>query len=461
MPQEIYIDSVNGNDLTGSGSMLNPYNSLDHFCNTVANKDNADYIIYLNGGTYPIKTSTIFGQFKSGQITILGKGKDTTISQDTGMYMNSVGGYKEFTVNIGRCIYNIAKNLYTNVNCFKWYWNFYNVVFKSLPLSEGYSLLSPYQSVLTINNCLVIEEPYNMLRTDSGQIHVKNSAGKFSSGYSTIQSNWDISGNLIEKITVDEHFRVTNHESEFLYSGTYNWSSAFFFVLDNGKYKKYENNQWVIFKWTLPTAEEFKTSGMRVDEIAMLDKVNGVSPFDSLEGDTFEIVTTSESALSPKTNITINKENLDKLVIANDDINLRSVDRIQSFNLKVLNDKDSSIKVIVSFDKGLTWYTYDKTTLTWETIELTKSIVSNKGINVSTFNTISSTEWDKVRDISNNMRFAYYIKGSNVVDNLDFTVNLKGIWKRAIAGTHYDYGYPNNDELLVSLFADGSYKINY
>lgn len=53
------------------------------------------------------------------------------------------------------------------------------------------------------------------------------------------------------------------------------------------------------------------------------------------------------------------------------------------------------------------------------------------------------------------------LKNNTVMSQLVFTANMKGIWKSALHGTVYDYGYPLNDVLQVKLYADGNYKINY
>lgn len=251
----IYIDAKNGLDTTGDGSKLFPYQTLQYFCDNVASKADADYEIFLQSGTYEITNSTIFGQFISGNITIIGKGKSTEIIQKIGMYSNSVGGNANFTLTIAKCKYNIDVNL-TNSNLmdFLWKWNFYNVLFEYTP-NNGYAVLLPYTS-LVLRNCVKLTNTTNFLRATDGTIEVIDSIGYFTSGYATSQGHWDKGGNTIGSV---------ENYNDFLNQGLYAWSVKKSLILHDGEYKKVNQEtplHWEVISSTIPTLSKFLEQGM-------------------------------------------------------------------------------------------------------------------------------------------------------------------------------------------------------
>lgn len=229
MTTEIYIDDLKGSDSLGNGSQDNPYKTLEYFCKNIALKTNGDYIVYLEKGTYEITSNNIFGQFVSGNLTIIGLREKTEILQKTGMYTNSVGGYANFTLNIARCRYNILTDLTSaNLMGFNWKWNFYNVLFEYTP-NNGYSVFSSSTS-MTIRNCVKLTNTTCFLRKNSSTISVYDSMGYFTSGYSTNQSDWDKGGNTIGSI---DNYEIVLKE------GLYKWNIEKSFILHDGVYKKF------------------------------------------------------------------------------------------------------------------------------------------------------------------------------------------------------------------------------
>ncbi|OXS74291.1 hypothetical protein B1B04_09190 [Lysinibacillus sp. KCTC 33748] len=229
MTIDIYIDALKGNDSQGNGSSSNPYKTLEYFCNNIAIKNNGDYTVYLKKGTYEITSNNIFGQFVSGSLTFVGLGKKTEILQKTGMYINTVGGHANFTLNITKCRYNILTDLTShNLMGFNWSWNFYNVLFEYTP-NNSYSVFSSATS-MTIRNCVKLTSTTSFLRKNSSTISVYDSMGYFTSGYSTSQSDWDKGGNTIGSIS--DYERI-------LKKGLYKWETDKTLILHDSKYKKY------------------------------------------------------------------------------------------------------------------------------------------------------------------------------------------------------------------------------
>jgi hypothetical protein len=227
----IYIDAIMGSDETGDGTAQKPYKTLQYFCLNKAVRNNADYTIHLKKGTYEITNGTIFGVFASGNITIIGKDRDTEILQKAGMYSNSNGGGSiNFTLTIAKLKYNIDRSLTAaNLNDYKWNWNFYNVLIEYMP-DNAYSVIYPIASKTVFRNCVKLTNSNAMLRTTEGTIEVYDSMGYFTNGYSTNRANWDKGGNVIGS--------VSDYE-EVLRKGLYSWNINRTFILHNGTYKRY------------------------------------------------------------------------------------------------------------------------------------------------------------------------------------------------------------------------------
>lgn len=153
----------------------------------------------------------------------------------------------------------------------------------------------------------------------------------------------------------------------------------------------------------------------------------------------------------------------DQLVLPISDINIRSIDNIDSFTLNVTTaGQGGAVTTAVSFDKGATWYT--RSLGEWAEIDLENLKID--GMIPATLTALSFEEWTELRGISDTIRFAYHLSLENMSDTLAVNdlishMDMKGTWKKAIHGTHYDYEYPNNDLLLVTIYTDGDYKINY
>ena len=126
------------------------------------------------------------------------------------------------------------------------------------------------------------------------------------------------------------------------------------------------------------------------------------------------------------------------------------------------------ITLIVTTD-NTTYYTWNKITLDWVEIDHTNlEQVQQNGIKPSELSTLTSADWDKLIKKPNveGIGFAYYLEQSDFddvveVDEISLNVDMIGSWANAKVGTDYDYEYPSNKSLLVTLLSDGDYKINY
>lgn len=130
--------------------------------------------------------------------------------------------------------------------------------------------------------------------------------------------------------------------------------------------------------------------------------------------------------------------------------------------------KVNNITLIVTTD-NTTYYTWDKLTLDWVEIDHTNlEQVQKNGIKPSEISTLTSADWDKLIKKPNveGIGFAYYLEQGDFndvveVDKISLNVDMVGSWANAKVGTDYDYEYPSNKSLSVTLLSNGDYKINY
>ncbi|MGM7634149.1 hypothetical protein [Bacillus sp. Hm123] len=223
-------------------------------------------------------------------------------------------------------------------------------------------------------------------------------------------------------------------------------------ILNDGQYKKYVNHQWQTVSTITPTQAQFESDGM--------DAVPGWSALSQLTGEIEIVVWTDEETADRS--LKINGIPHDQLVLPTKDIDIRSVENIDSFTLNVTQAGQGAVKTVVSFDSGTTWYT--RSSGSW--IEIDLANIKTEGLTPAVLNAITSSEWAALRGTSNTVRFAYHLSMEEVTDVVEVNdlisqMDMKGTWKKAVHGTDYDYEYPNNDQLTVTIYQSGDYKINY
>ncbi|MBV4450622.1 signal peptidase II [Clostridium tyrobutyricum] len=149
----------------------------------------------------------------------------------------------------------------------------------------------------------------------------------------------------------------------------------------------------------------------------------------------------------------------DRLLIASGDKDLSYVQNIDYFQI---TGSGANLKIIVSVDSGESWKTFN--TDHWDDINLTVEDVKTKGIDITTFNDISSTYWNLL-NTSKKIRFAYLLSMESIddtenIDNLELQYDGQGKWVQATEDT-YDVVYASNTQLQVFIKFSGDIKINY
>ena len=128
---------------------------------------------------------------------------------------------------------------------------------------------------------------------------------------------------------------------------------------------------------------------------------------------------------------------------------------------------DSQLRILLSNDKGTTWYGYYNNQILPVDINNDKAIY-NYGFDANTLNTIHESNpniWNEFITSDNVIRFQFYLSENEQsdileLDILSMQVDIAGTWKLQ-SDTDYDYSFPQNNILRVTIYTDGSYKINY
>ena len=156
---------------------------------------------------------------------------------------------------------------------------------------------------------------------------------------------------------------------------------------------------------------------------------------------------------------------VDQLVVPTSLINISTFEGINSVVIANNLSSGGNVNIVVTTDM-IKYYTYDFTNTKWIEVNLNKSDVKASGLTLTSIGQLTRDDWNKLTGNTSTIGFAYLLSKNNESDNVDIdkltlNVDMKGSWNHAIYGTDVTYGCPLNNELKVTLLADGSYKINY
>ena len=149
----------------------------------------------------------------------------------------------------------------------------------------------------------------------------------------------------------------------------------------------------------------------------------------------------------------------DQTVVPKKLISIKSIENIDSVTISSTVGNNTVLKIAVTKDLSK-YYSFNGT----DWVEV--SDIKNDGNTPTEINSISSENWDKFINGANGIAFEYLLSITDETDTLNtdklsMQVDMKGTWQSALKGTDFNYGYPANDQLKVTLLTDGSYKINY
>lgn len=227
---------------------------------------------------------------------------------------------------------------------------------------------------------------------------------------------------------------------------------------DGTDIKTYSAGVWTTIGSDPVTDDMFTNSGMTV--------LPGIDSLASLVSDTPSLLMKSIEATAA--HVLTTAIPLDTLVLPTGDILLDKVFEIDNASLIATETGNGKVRLIVSIDSGTSWHTWDGTE--WDTILPTASAVIAGGMSKAVINALTQTEWALLcgsdDTMTDQIRFGYALSITSITDvaetdSLTLLVDMRGSWDGAILGTDYNYGYPDNNVLRVTLLLNGDYKINY
>jgi hypothetical protein len=197
----IYVDANIGNDISGDGSIDNPYKTIDKACPTGADK----IAIILGNGYYPM-INLIDKNIQD--LIIIGNENNTiiylynTLTRENATNYSWIGKLKIYKLVLyggGQTGTNFhtVKNLGTEVD-------FYNVVFRNIPLATyGYFTVNN-NAIVRLCNCVaylsnILLRTYGNLYPSgpNGTIQLTNCYGNYTAGYETEVTDFDYQTNII------------------------------------------------------------------------------------------------------------------------------------------------------------------------------------------------------------------------------------------------------------------------
>ena len=229
--KKIYIDSNNGNDITGCGTEDMPYQTLNKISETGIIETGIKYNIYLKEGEY-LLTEDLYNLDCNKEINIYGQKEKTILNVGSIFGTSQPEGSEKYCLNLYRLVWKGFEST-TNTILVKTPMKLYNIAFvftfTKNNIAGGYFVDT---NGIYMQNCTLTKRFYGAAggiwkESDSGFIRginkIINSYGGFKSGYATIDSMWNYKTNYITNYDpkVDlTTYRITDDEEKWKNVGT-------------------------------------------------------------------------------------------------------------------------------------------------------------------------------------------------------------------------------------------------
>lgn len=157
---------------------------------------------------------------------------------------------------------------------------------------------------------------------------------------------------------------------------------------------------------------------------------------------------------------------LNKVVIEQiKDMSMSDISEIVQLNIDFYtNSTERSTKFAVSKDSGKTWQTYSSGA--WVDIDIhDRDIFDTQGCSVLDMSAIPLTDWNNYK--AKILRFALITttvnpttRNKHIGNGISIKANLLGSW-RHFKEDEAQYEYVSDDEIKLTFFKEGNYKVNY
>jgi hypothetical protein len=147
-----------------------------------------------------------------------------------------------------------------------------------------------------------------------------------------------------------------------------------------------------------------------------------------------------------------------KVIVKSTSTSFSDVENIDSITMT----SSANVKFFISSDNGLTWYSYYNDS--WNTNDLNVSNLETYGMTSTIFNSLN----DKFNQLLLNasLSFAFLLTDSTSnVDLISFQSDMKGSWYGTTDETstqkNFKITYSSNENIKISFYVSGTYKVNY
>ena len=306
----------------------------------------------------------------------------------------------------------------------------------------------------------------------------------------TVPDTWDFTDEIIEEnpLNPNENYTTSAYSIATWFTTEDEWDRKFEKIYSNilirvdNTYYTYQDGEFIEIE---PTVENFEEYGVNLMELLVPNR-EGIKPIMTLKDPEIVYYTDKEnpklqirgyrdlrtlmesnnpkllisSDVEPEIRVTYHPE--PQLVLPDDDIKLRMLDKIHDFTIYTNKNNGGDVKIVYSTDSGRTWEVYRDGKAEEVNIANIKE-VKEKGLAPDEFNSIGEV-WDDIV-VDDRIRFAYYLETVTLndiaeVDKLVVEMDMHGRWRKAEHINDYDYEY-DNEHIYVTFYKDGSYKVNY
>lgn len=147
---------------------------------------------------------------------------------------------------------------------------------------------------------------------------------------------------------------------------------------------------------------------------------------------------------------------------------ISAFEKISSITINNTVQGTGSVKVAVTTN-GTDYYTYSSTDSSWVSVAESP----NNMLSVSDFNNLTANRWQEfladtttASGIKENIGFKFLLSMSTLDDKAEIaSITLVAdhvpSWEAQVLGTTYSYSYTSPNTVVVKIFSDGTYRVNY
>lgn len=420
-PKEQETLNTRKNKMIEDGATINESHLSEeeaYLYNIISRASDDDVTIYLADGEYDFSNRNLFNYATGRSITIIGTGKNT-------IFYNHFNGGNTFFGTAGlniyfkRFIWDNIKNQTVGTNAFIFNGKFYfeNILFENIP-NDSYGFFLPRQG-LHMKNCVKSKFSSNFYRNDCPESSLVGFYGYFSMGYASNMNTINPNENNVlltddAQVQLDENYRITDDNIDTnvvgLYAGEYSWKITKALIKKNDEYYTINKEYYDLTSQSFNKLDTIDFSvGFSLDDL-IKEVTYGEDTFIPIDKfDNFQIIFDEDTY--KKIQITAYK--IDEKIIETNPIDLKMVDRFNSFQINGEN-----VKCLIKINEENILYSYD-----FDNNELIIENKDNIKTNSININDVVNIDFNKIKEEKglHSISFVFYITKESYINNIEFT----------------------------------------